>query len=79
MFGTLKPARAELGCATRSDWQHFYCGTCQSLGDAYGLGYRGLLSHDAVFLALLVDGLSVEAAPPDRTRCPMLPMPGASG
>ncbi|PRQ05645.1 DUF5685 family protein [Enhygromyxa salina] len=74
MFGTLRPARAALSCAGRSDWQHFYCGTCQSIGDQFGLGYRALLSHDAVFLGLLVDGLQLHAAAPDRTRCPMVPV-----
>lgn len=74
MFGTLKPARAAFDCRTRGEWQRFYCGTCQGIGEQFGLGYRGLLSHDAVFLGLLVDGLQVEAAPPDRTRCPMLPI-----
>ena len=74
MFGTLKPSFAGLRCGARQDWQHFYCGTCQSLGDHFGLAYRGLLSHDAVFLALLVDGLGVSAAGPSRTRCPMLPV-----
>src|SRR5690606_18132506 len=48
--------------------------TCQGIGAQFGLGYRGLLSHDAVFLGLLVDGLQVEAAPPDRTRCPVVPV-----
>lgn len=48
MFGTLKPTLGGLGCATRKDWQHFYCGTCQSLGAHFGHAYRGLLSHDAV-------------------------------
>ncbi|KIG18892.1 Glycine-rich cell wall structural protein precursor [Enhygromyxa salina] len=74
MFGTLRPSRAALNCAGRSDWQHFYCGTCQSIGDQFGLGYRALLSHDAVFLGLLVDGLQQVEAAPDRTRCPMLPV-----
>jgi hypothetical protein len=74
MFGTLKPARAAFDCGTRGEWQRFYCGTCQSLGDQFGLGYRGLLSHDAVFLGFLVDGLQDHAAPPDRTRCPMVPV-----
>lgn len=74
MFGTLKPTHAALGCAARRDWQQFYCGTCQGIGDQFGLPYRGLLSHDAVFLGLLVDGLQATAAPPDRTRCPILPV-----
>jgi hypothetical protein len=74
VFGTLKPARAAFDCRTRGEWQRFYCGTCQGIGAQFGLGYRGLLSHDAVFLGLLVDGLQVEAAPPDRTRCPIVPV-----
>jgi hypothetical protein len=74
VFGTLKPARAAFDCRTRGEWQRFYCGTCQGIGEQFGLGYRGLLSHDAVFLGLLVDGLQTEPAPPDRTRCPIVPI-----
>ncbi|EDM73648.1 hypothetical protein PPSIR1_15550, partial [Plesiocystis pacifica SIR-1] len=74
MFGTLSPDRGGLAKADHGQWRRYYCGTCQSLGAHFGHGFRGLLSHDAVFLALLVDGLSVAAAGPDRTRCPMLPV-----
>ena len=74
MFGTLRPTRAALDCSGRTDWQHFYCGTCQGIGAQFGLRYRGLLSHDAVFVGLLVDALQNDPAAPDRTRCPMLPV-----
>ncbi|MCA9696538.1 MAG: hypothetical protein KC431_03350, partial [Myxococcales bacterium] len=74
MFGTLKPAQLALDCRSRGRWQRFYCGTCQSLGAQFGLAYRGLLSHDAVFLAMLVDGLQARPGAEDRCRCPMLPV-----
>lgn len=75
MFGTLKPQ----ACGPRlpvvqREYRQFYCGTCKSLGSQFGLPYRALLSHDAVFLGLLVDGLQEEAAAPDRCVCPMVPV-----
>ncbi len=74
MFGTLKPNLPRLDPASRHAWQRLYCGTCQSLGSHFGHAYRGLLSHDAVFLAALVDGLQAEPAPRDRCRCPLIPV-----
>lgn len=74
MFGTLRPRLVVLDAPTRGAWQRLYCGTCQSLGEQFGHVQRGLLSHDAVFLAALVDGLQAQPAAPSRTRCPMLPI-----
>jgi len=76
MFGTLKPHRCVLGEAEKLEHRRFYCGLCKSLGDTYGLAYRALLSHDAVFMALVVDGLLVEerAATEGECRCPLMPI-----
>ena len=74
MFGTLKPPTCRVGCAGRHEYETFYCGLCKSLGDHYGTHARALLSYDAVFLALVADGLVDEAAAPDRCRCPLLPI-----
>jgi Family of unknown function (DUF5685) len=74
VFGTLKPHTCRGGCAARHEYETFYCGLCKSLGDNYGTPARALLSYDAVFLALVADGLVEEAAAPDRCRCPLLPV-----
>ncbi len=74
MFGTLKPAHHQLDAKARGEWQRLYCGTCQSLGQHFGHAHRGLLSHDAVFLATLVDGLQDHAGEHDRCRCPLIPV-----
>ncbi|MCC6558007.1 MAG: hypothetical protein IT372_34100, partial [Polyangiaceae bacterium] len=74
MFGTLKPHRCVLGPDMRLEHARLYCGLCKSLGDRYGTPSRLLVGHDAVVLALLADGLLDEPAPPDRCRCPLLPV-----
>ena len=74
MFGTLKPHTCRLGCERVQDYESFYCGLCKSLGDHFGQVTRALLSYDAVFLALVADGLLETPAEPDRCRCPILPV-----
>jgi hypothetical protein len=74
VFGTLKPHRCALDEPVRAEHDRFYCGLCKSLGDRYGQLSRALVSHDAVFLALLVDGLCEEPAKDGRCRCPLLPV-----
>ena len=74
MFGTLKPQACGNRLPVVQEYRQFYCGTCKSLGSQFGLPYRALLSHDAVFLGLLVDGLQDEAAAADRCVCPMVPV-----
>ncbi|MBL9026030.1 MAG: heterocycloanthracin/sonorensin family bacteriocin [Myxococcales bacterium] len=74
MFGTLRPHRCGLGAPERDAYDGFYCGLCKSLGDGFGQASRALVSHDAVFLAMLVDGLSEAPGKPDRCRCPLLPI-----
>lgn len=74
MFGTLTPHRCSLPVLERDAYDRFYCGLCKSLGDGFGQASRALVSHDAVFLAMLVEGLGTEAAKPDRCRCPLLPV-----
>ncbi len=74
MFGTLKPHSCGMGCDRRHVYATFYCGLCKGLGDHFGTATRALLTYDAVFLALVADGLMVEKGAPDRCRCPMLPV-----
>jgi hypothetical protein len=73
MFGTLQPPRCgPLPVVQR--YRQFYCGTCQGLGAHYGHARRGLLNHDAVFMAILADAVQADPAPPSRCRCPMMPV-----
>ena len=74
MFGTLQPRTCGLPQEARDTYRTYYCGTCQSLGEQFSLLHRGLLSHDAVFLAMLVDGLTEHEAAPSSCRCPMMPI-----
>lgn len=74
MFGTLKPQRCRLPLVERQAHDRLYCGLCQSLGEGYGTAVRGLLSHDAVFLALLAEGLQSAPAAHDSCRCPLVPI-----
>ncbi|APR86622.1 expression regulator [Minicystis rosea] len=74
MFGTLKPHTCRMGCDRARAYETFYCGLCKSLGDHFGTLTRALLNYDAVFLALVADGLMETAAEPDRCRCPILPV-----
>lgn len=73
MFGTLKPPRCGSLPVVQQSYRRFYCGTCQGLGAHFGLARRALLSHDAVFMAILVDATQAQAAAPSRCRCPMMP------
>jgi hypothetical protein len=74
MFGTLKPQNCSLDEPGKEGYARFYCGLCKTLGDSYDTPTRGLLSHDAVFLALLADGLIDEAGEESSCRCPLLPV-----
>ncbi|MBV1860901.1 MAG: hypothetical protein KUG77_20970, partial [Nannocystaceae bacterium] len=72
MFGTLRPPRRSVLPVVQS-YRRFYCGTCQGLGAHFGLARRTLLSHDAVFMALLADAVQSRGAASSRCRCPVVP------
>lgn len=74
MFGTLKPRLCVLQPDARAAYDRYYCGLCKGLGDHYGQLARGLLSQDAVFMALLVDALALTAAEESSCRCPLMPV-----
>jgi len=75
MFGMLNPLKSQLSAHDREQYERYYCGLCSAVGDDFGLWQRALQSSDAVFLAVLADGLvsEVAAAKPGRTRCPVAP------
>ena len=74
MFGTLRPHGCVLSASRRADYHRYYCGLCHGLGRRFGVLARALTSHDAVFLALLADGLLEPGAAATRCRCPMVPV-----
>lgn len=74
MFGTLNPHRCSLPEVGRERHGRLYCGLCRTLGDDHGQLSRGLLSHDAVLVATVADGLQLVAAADAETRCPILPV-----
>ncbi|MFK7930131.1 MAG: DUF5685 family protein [Myxococcota bacterium] len=74
MFGLMKPDEARLSHSQRVRHGRYYCGLCHGVGTHVGHGWRGLHSHDAIFIATVVDGLVESAAAPSSCRCPMLPV-----
>ncbi len=74
MWGTLKPHTCRLPEPAKGDHGHLYCGLCKGLGTEFGQLSRGLVSHDAVFVATLVEALSEEESERGRARCPLLPI-----
>lgn len=54
--------------------RRYYCGLCHGVGVHVGHAWRGIHSHDAVFLATLVDGLVDAPAGDSRCRCPLVPV-----
>jgi hypothetical protein len=63
MFGLMKTRICSQRTQDRETRRLAYCGTCKTLGAAYGQRARLLLNHDAVFLAELMEAL--EPAAPD--------------
>jgi len=74
VFGLVKPELDALSPPQRRRHRRYYCGLCHGVGVHVGHTWRGVHSHDAVFLATLVDGLVDAPAAPSSCRCPMLPV-----
>ena len=74
MFGTLRPQGCQLSDTERQAHRRLYCGLCQGLGEGYGTITRALVSFDAVFLAVLAEGLSDAPAADSSCRCPLVPV-----
>ena len=73
MFGTLRPHRCTLSEGDHDRYRSFYCGLCHTLGAHHGTLSRATLSRDAVFVALLADGLAPDAVATQQRRCPLTP------
>jgi hypothetical protein len=63
MFGLMKTRICSQKPPDREARRLAYCGTCKTLGAAYGQRARLLLNHDAVFLAELMEALEPGAGP----------------
>ena len=63
MFGLLRFRRSCHKDATWNTWRLHYCGTCKTIGRAYGQAARMLLNHDTVFLAETLTTLSTRQQP----------------
>lgn len=74
MFGTLKPHRCQLESADSQAHQNFYCGLCKSLDVHFSPFHRALVNYDAVFVALVADGLLGDSASRSSCRCPLNPL-----
>ena len=68
MFGYIRPLQGELKVRELERYKACYCGLCHSLGRQYGLVSRFFLSHELVFLAMLL-WKSDEAPVFSRKRC----------
>ena len=71
MFGYIAPLKSELKMGEFEVYTAYYCAICHAVKRRYGEVPRLLLSYDAVFVALLAEGLSGEPKEPNFTtfRC----------
>ncbi len=74
MFGTLQPKPRELTSRQKQIYRNHYCGVCAGLGTHVDTLSRATLSHDAVLIALVAEGLSRKKSPKSKTRCPLNPL-----
>lgn len=63
MFGLLRFRKSCRKDAAWNTWRLHYCGTCKTIGRAYGQAARMLLNHDTVFLAETLTALSTTPQP----------------
>jgi hypothetical protein len=74
MFGTLRPHRCTLDPISEQDHRAFYCGLCHGLAAQHGQASRVMVGRDAVFVAVVVDGLLPGETGMEPRRCPMVPI-----
>jgi len=55
-------------------WRQAYCGLCAGLGEEHGLVSRATISHEAVLLTTVVDGLLEQGAEERSGACPLSPL-----
>lgn len=69
MLGYVKIFKPELKVKEYEIYCGYYCGICKSIGKRYGQLPRMVLSYDAAFLAILLEGLSSSQDTPLREHC----------
>ena len=69
MLGYITIDKNELKVREYELYQGYYCGICKSIGRRYGQMPRLTLSYDAVFLAVVLEGLSDEEGQFKREHC----------
>ena len=72
MFGYVRAVPDVLSEETAQQYEAVYCGLCRTLGTRYGWFARLILSHDFVFLAILLSS-DDPAAACSVCRCPVRP------
>ena len=73
MFGYCKCDREEIKVKDLRLYSAYYCTLCHALGKEFGLFYRLILSHDATFILICLDGISPLKIP-SSSFCPLNPL-----
>lgn len=74
MLGYVTIEKGELKVREYELYRGYYCGICKSIARRYGQIPRMTLSYDAVFLALILSGLSEETEEFQAQRCIVHPV-----
>ena len=69
MLGYVTIEKGELKVKDFDLYQAYYCGICKAIGKRLGQVPRMTLSYDAVFLAMVLDGLTDGEAKVLREHC----------
>lgn len=69
MTGYVVIDKGELKIKEFEVYKGYYCGMCKSIGKRFGQIPRIGLTYDAVFLALILDGLSEEPVSVEQENC----------
>lgn len=69
MFGYVTPLKQELKIKDFNRFRSYYCGLCFHIKKDFGNIPRMTLNYDMTFLALLLDGLSLDEVEFDLKRC----------
>ncbi|MGL5351845.1 MAG: DUF5685 family protein [Clostridium sp.] len=74
MFGYVTPLKQELKIKDFNRFRSYYCGLCFNIKEDFGNIPRMALNYDMTFLALLLDGLSIDEVDFEFKRCATHPV-----
>lgn len=74
MYGYVNINKMELKLKEIYEFQGFYCGLCETLGERYGVSGRFSLSYDMTFLIVLLTSLYEPDSVIVSKRCPVHPL-----